>query len=146
MKHYGEAQKQYETAIAMRRQMKEQKMTQPNLAEFIEKFTDIELKFRMAKCLVEIGQSKEATSLLQLIPLKQRSAKINMLLAKIGESGSDKHLIANYKEVLRKCPLAFDCIDGILSLGVKGSEVQSLIINGESLSTINASLDLCLFF
>lgn len=133
MKHYSEAQKQYETAILMRRQILKDQKLPPSVAEIMEKFTDIELKFRIAKCMVEIGQFKEACSLLQPIPLKQRTAKINMLLVGIqqGESGTDKHLIANYKEVLRKCPLAFECIDGILSLGVKGSEVNSLIINGE---------------
>ena len=104
-----------------------------NILDIIEKFTEIELKFRIAKCMVENHQFKEACALLQPLPAKQRSAKINMLLAKIqhGESGTDKHLIANYKEVLRKSPLAFECIDGLLSLGVKGTEVNSLIINGE---------------
>lgn len=117
----------------MRRQILKDQKIPLSLVDIIEKFTDIELKFRTAKCMVEIGEFKEACSLLQPIPLKQRTAKINMLLAKVqhGEAGTDKHLIANYKEVLRKCPLAFECIDGILSLGVKGSEVHSLIINGK---------------
>lgn len=131
MKSYSEAQKQYETAILLRRQLHEHlKMT--STYEIIERYSEIDLKFRVAKCLVESQQFKEAAALLQPLPLKQRSAKINMLLAKIqqGESGTDKHLIANYKEVLRKCPLAFECIDGLLSLGVKGTEVNSLIING----------------
>lgn len=132
MKNYSEAQKQFDTAILMRRQLPKDHKINANLLDIIDKFTEIELKFRIAKCLVENQQFKEANSLLQ--PLKQRSPKINMLLAKIqtGESGTDKHLISNYKEVLRKCPLAFECIDGLLSLGVKGTEVNSIIINGES--------------
>lgn len=91
------------------------------------------MKFRVAKCLVEVQQYKEASLLLQAVPIKQRSAKMNMLLTKIqqGESGTDKNLIANYKEVLRKCPLAFECIDGLINLGVKGTEVNSLILNGK---------------
>lgn len=130
MKNYCEAQKQYETAIILRRQLQEHKLTATY--EIIERYSEVELKFRVAKCLVENQQFKEAAALLQPLPLKQRSAKINMLLAKIQQGESDKHLIANYKEVLRKCPLAFECIDGLLSLGVKGTEVNSLIINGET--------------
>lgn len=105
-----------------------------SLIEIIEKFNEIELKFRIAKCMIETQQFKEAGALLQSIPSKHRTAKVNMMLTQIqqGESGTDKHLIANYKEVLKKCPLAFECIDGLLSLGVKGTEVNSLIINGRS--------------
>jgi anaphase-promoting complex subunit 7 len=105
----------------------------PNVLGIIEKYSEPELKFRIAKCLVENHQYKEAVGILQPIPAKQRSAKINMLLAKIqqGEAAIDKHVIANYKEVLRRCPLAFECIDGLISLGVKGTEVNSLIINGK---------------
>lgn len=130
-KSYGEAQKQFETAILIRRQLKEVKISQ-GLLEIIEKFGEVELKFRIAKCMVENQKSKEAAALLQPIPIKQRSAKINMLLVKIqqGESGTDKYLIAHHKEVLRKCPLAFECIDGLLNLGVKGTEVNSLVVNG----------------
>lgn len=113
--------------------LKEQKIS-TNFVELIEKYSENELRFRAAKCLFENQQYKEASTLLQSIPLKQRSAKINMLLVNIQqlESGTDKQLITNYKEVLRKCPLAFDCIDGLISYGVKGTEVNSLIINGES--------------
>lgn len=136
MKNYSEALSQFETGITIRRQLpKDQKMTQV-LLEIISKFTENELKFRVAKCMVENQQFKEAASILQPIPLKQRSAKINMLLAKIqhGESATDKVLITIYKEVLRKCPLAFECIDGLLGLGMKGTEVNSLIINGERIT------------
>lgn len=133
-KNYSEAQKQFETAIVIRRQLVKDHKLPTNLLEIIDKNTEIELKFRIAKCLVEVQQYKEASVLLQAVPLKQRPAKMNMLLTKMsqGESGTDKSLIANYKEVLRKCPLAFECIDGLISLGVKGTEVNSLIINGKN--------------
>lgn len=133
LKNYCEAQKQFETSLVIRRQLPKDQKVVLNVMEIIDRFTEIEIKFRIAKCMVENQQFKDAASILQPIPLKQRPAKINMLLAKIqqGESATDKHLIANYKEVLRRCPLAFECIDGLLSLGVKGTEVNSLIINGE---------------
>lgn len=60
---------------------------------------------------------------------------MNMLLAKIvqTESGTERNRILSYKEVLKKCPLAFEAIEGLLSLGVKGSEVNALVINGRHL-------------
>lgn len=138
MKNYCEAQKQFETAILLRRQLPKDHKIYPEVLDTIERFNEVELKFRVAKCLVETQQLKEAASVLQPIPLKQRSAKINFLLTKIqhGESGTDKHLITNHKEVLRKCPLAFECIDALLNLGVKGTEVNSLIINGKDFEFI----------
>lgn len=85
-------------------------------------------------------QFKEASNILQSIPLKSRPAKVSMLLTKTADSSNDKHLIANYREVLRRCPMAFECIDGLISLGVKGTDVNSLIINvssSESFEWIN---------
>lgn len=119
--------------MTIRRQIPKDQKLFPNILEIIEKFSENELKFRIAKCLVENHQFKDAVAILQPIPQKHRSAKTNMLLAKIqqSEAGTDKHLITNYKEVLRRCPLAFECIDGLISLGVKGTEVNSIIINGE---------------
>lgn len=102
---------------------------QQNIGEIIEKFNDVELKFRSAKCMIEMHQFKEASNILQTIPLKLRPAKVSMLLTKTADSTNDKHLIANYREVLRKCPMAFECIDGLINLGVKGTDVNSLIIN-----------------
>ena len=121
--------------MTVRRQIpKDQKLFPKILEIIIEKFSENELKFRIAKCLVENHLFKDAVAILQPIPQKQRAAKINMLLAKIQQTeagATDKHLITNYKEVLRRCPLAFECIDGLISLGVKGTEVNSIIINGE---------------
>lgn len=149
LKNYSEAQKLFETAILMRRQFPKDHKISTSLIELIEKFTEIELKFQVAKCMVENQQFKEACALLQTLPLKHRSAKINMLLAKTqhGESGTDKHLIASHKEILRRCPLAFESIDGLIKLGVKGTEVNSLIINGKSWFSLSKyPLDFTVFF
>jgi hypothetical protein len=49
MKNYTEAQSQYETAVLMRRQLTKENKTVANVQEIINKFTEIELKFRIAK-------------------------------------------------------------------------------------------------
>lgn len=132
MKYYKESADNYEKAAMVRKQIQTLK-TNEITAEFFEKYQDSEIKFNIAKCHVENHLYKDAATLLQTIPLKQRSAKVCMLLSKIllDNGNSDKNLIAIYKEVLRKCPLSFEAIDGLLNLGVKGSEVNSLIINGK---------------
>lgn len=143
MKHYTESQKQYEAALLLRKSLNDlENITfskvdikdQPIVLGVLENFTETEIKYRISKCLVENHQYKEASAILQSIPLKQRPAKVNMLMCKVQncDSGTDKNLITHYKEVLKKCPLAFECIDGLLALGVKGNEVNSLVINVSS--------------
>lgn len=52
-----------------------------------------------------------------------------MALAKMfQEQGMERSAIATYKEVLRECPLALEAAEGLLTLGVKGIEVNSLIV------------------
>lgn len=56
-----------------------------------------------------------------------------MALAKMfQEQGMERSAITTYKEVLRECPLALEAAEGLLSLGVKGIEVNSLIVGCSS--------------
>lgn len=56
-----------------------------------------------------------------------------MALAKMfQEQGMERSAIATYKEVLRECPLALEAAEGLLALGVKGIEVNSLIVGCSS--------------
>ncbi|CAK9830696.1 Anaphase-promoting complex subunit 7 [Anthophora retusa] len=99
------------------------------------------LQFR--KCLLKSkGATKpleEALQVLQSIPGKQRTPKVNMALAKMfQEQGMERSAITTYKEVLRECPLALEAAEGLLSLGVKGIEVNSLIVScASSLSNLD---------
>lgn len=53
-----------------------------------------------------------------------------MALAKLfQEQGMDRSAIATYKEVLRECPLALEAAEELLALGVKGIEVNSIILS-----------------
>jgi anaphase-promoting complex subunit 7 len=148
MKHYNESLRQYEMSLMLKKShtlITQYENKDPHEIEIvvgiIENFSEVEIKFRMAKCLIENHQFKEAIALLNNIPFRQRPAKVNMLLAKLqhSDSGTDKNIITAYKEVLKKCPLAFECIDALLLLGVKGAEINSLIIDvsEESFEWIN---------
>lgn len=48
------------------------------------------------------------------------------------QSGQDRSSITAYKEVVKECPLALEAAKGLLSLGVKGAEVSSLMLNSSS--------------
>lgn len=54
-----------------------------------------------------------------------------MLLSKIfQESGNERSAVSHFREVLKICPYAFEAVEGLLSLGIKGTEVNSMVING----------------
>lgn len=100
----------------------------------LDQFSDIEIRYKMALCLEAIRQIPEAVTVLQVIPVKQRSPKVNMLLAKlIQHNGYDKNAVAPLKAALKECPLNLDAIKGLLSLGVKITEINS-IVNDSDLS------------
>lgn len=91
--------------------------------------TDVDIKYQIHLCLMKLKNSEEAVQVLQSIPGKQRTPKVNMALAKMyQDQGMERAAITTYKEVLRECPLALEAVEGLLSLGVKGVEVNSLIL------------------
>ncbi|XP_072103970.1 anaphase-promoting complex subunit 7 isoform X2 [Mobula birostris] len=92
--------------------------------------SEIEVKYKMAECYTMLRQERDAVAILDTIPTRQRTPKINMMLANLyKKAGQERSAVTSYKEVLRQCPLAMDAILGLLSLSVKGAEVASLTIN-----------------
>ncbi|XP_058130004.1 anaphase-promoting complex subunit 7 [Anopheles ziemanni] len=92
--------------------------------------SEVELKYKTAKCLIEMKCYRDAIVLLQSLAFKQRTPKVNMLLSKLCHNhGHERSAIGTYKEVLKECPLAFEAIEGLLALGIKGIEVNSLIVD-----------------
>merc|ERR1712002_1173089 len=76
-------------------------------------------------------QPYEAILVLEDMTLKQRTPKINLALAKLHQlTGMDRSAITHYKEVLRECPLSLEASKGLMSLGVSGSELTNLMMNG----------------
>ncbi|XP_055614250.1 anaphase-promoting complex subunit 7 [Uranotaenia lowii] len=93
-------------------------------------FSEVEIKFKTAKCLIEIKRFRDAIVVLQSLSIKQRTAKVNMLLSRLYHNhGHERSAIGTYKEVLKDCPLAFEAIEGLLSLGTNGIEVNTLVLN-----------------
>ncbi|KAJ7419910.1 hypothetical protein WISP_51063 [Willisornis vidua] len=92
--------------------------------------SEIEVKYKMAECYTVLKQDKDAIAILDGIPSRQRTPKINMMLANLyKKAGQERSSVTSYKEVLRLCPLALDAMLGLLSLSVRGAEVASMTIN-----------------
>ncbi|KTF82325.1 hypothetical protein cypCar_00040224 [Cyprinus carpio] len=92
--------------------------------------SEIEVKYKIAECYTILKLDKDAISVLEGIPSRQRTPKINMMLANLyRKAGQERSAVTSYKEVLRQCPLALDAIIGLLSLSVKGAEVASMTMD-----------------
>ncbi|XP_046739010.1 anaphase-promoting complex subunit 7 isoform X1 [Diprion similis] len=128
---YRKAESLYKKSLQFRKcLLKSKGATKPPSEGQKELMSDIDIKYQIHLCLVKLKNTQEALQVLQGIPGKQRSAKVNMALAKMfQEQGMERSAITTYKEVLRECPLALNAVEGLLALGVKGIEVNSMIVN-----------------
>lgn len=129
--------KQYNAALLMRKFMCRYKNTHLTTIEgAYDHFGETETRYRLAMCHINTGEGTQAIAVLQAIPAKVRTPKVNFLLAKLIHNGASNstEAIMNYKEVLRECPMAMEAIGALLKLGVDGSEVNSLVMNGKQKS------------
>ncbi|XP_011176287.1 anaphase-promoting complex subunit 7 [Solenopsis invicta] len=131
---YRRAETLYKKALQFRKCLLKSKGTgKPMLDGQKDLPSDVNIKYQIHLCLVKSKNLQEALQVLQSIPGKQRTAKVNMALAKMfHEQGMERSAITTYKEVLKECPLALEAAEGLLSLGVKGVEVNSLIVSSIS--------------
>ncbi|VVC31787.1 Hypothetical protein CINCED_3A017194 [Cinara cedri] len=90
---------------------------------------DVDIKYQLHLCFVKLKDNKQALTILQSIPIKQRKPKINMAIGKLNHSmGNIIPAVTAYNKVLKECPLAIEAAEGLLNLGVKGAEVNSMMI------------------
>lgn len=94
---------------------------------------DIDIKYKIHLCYMKVKQYQQAMCILQSIPARLRTCKINMALGNLyRDSGMERSAITCYKEVLRESCLAIEAAECLLALGVKGIEVNSLMLEGTS--------------
>lgn len=126
---------QYREAESIFRQAMHAKklLTKPkgsNKSEAPDPYSEVEIKYKIAKCLLEIKHFRDAIMILQSISSKQRTAKVNMMLGRLlHNNGHERTAVGTYKEVLKECPLAFEAIEGLLTIGVKGIDVNTIIVD-----------------
>ncbi|RZC31825.1 TPR 11 domain containing protein [Asbolus verrucosus] len=127
---YWQAENLYRQALQMRKNLLKTKTTSNKIAENQNELnSDVEIKFKIHKCCLALKQINAAIEILQLIPARLRTSKINMALANLyRDTGMERSAITCYKEVLRECPLALEAVENLLKLGIKGVEVNSLMV------------------
>ncbi|KAK2170518.1 hypothetical protein LSH36_2g01059 [Paralvinella palmiformis] len=101
--------------------------------------TEADIRYRIYQCLYSQKQYKEAISELEAISPKQRTSKVQLALAQLYQRiGIDRCAVTAYKEVLRGCPMSLEAARGLLQLGVKGVEVETMMRSSLT-STTNIS-------
>lgn len=133
MSEFREAEGVYRQALQAKRMLPKTKSPAGKVSDTpSDIFSEVEIKYKTAKCLIEIKRFRDAIVMLQSLTIKQRSAapKISMLLSRLYHGhGHERSAIGTYKEVLKDCPLAFEAIEGLLALGTNGIEVNTLVLS-----------------
>lgn len=100
----------------------------PNLYDSsVNHFSEVELRYKLAQCYKAMDKAMEAIATLQIISMKNRPPKVNMLLYKLMQLNgqqTDKTAIVPLKALLKSSPLNLEAIAGLLKLGVKPMEIQ----------------------
>lgn len=85
--------------------------------------SDADLKFRIAKCHVELGEKRMATQMIDSIPSRFRTPVINMMLGKLNQGAEvERAAISAYKEVLRANPWAIEAVIALQELGASSPQ------------------------
>lgn len=127
---YTEAENAYMQALQIRKYILKSKNSGKIQDTHKELVSEIEIKYKVHICCVKQKQFQKAIDILQSIPTRSRSLKINMALGNLHKDvGAERNAITCYKEVLKENPLVLDAAENLLKLGMKGSEVNSLTLN-----------------
>lgn len=90
---------------------------------------EVDVKYRLYQCHMKLKEMPEALQVLESINSKQRTGKINLALARLyQQEGRDRPALTCYKEVLREHPLALVAVRELLFLGMRGTDVMSVIM------------------
>ncbi|XP_076548945.1 anaphase-promoting complex subunit 7 isoform X2 [Osmia lignaria lignaria] len=117
---YKRAEALYKKSLQFRKCLLKSKGSTKPLEGQKDLLSDVDIKFQIHLCLMKLKNSQEAFQVLQNIPGKQRTPKINMALAKMfQEQGMERSAVTTYKEVLRECPLALEAAEDWLNTWIK---------------------------
>lgn len=144
---YLQADNAYSKALQIRKYIAKNKSTKANSTSTPEnnqnnsnisqkeqqKDIEINIKYKMYLCRINMKQPQKAIEILQTVPARTRIPKVNMALGDLYmEAGLERSAATCYKEVLRESSCALLAAEKLLKLGVKGIEVNSLMIEATS--------------
>ncbi|XP_022918130.2 anaphase-promoting complex subunit 7 [Onthophagus taurus] len=129
LQQYLQAEEAYTQALQLRMFLMKSKSNGKLNESHQEIPNDVDIKYKMHLCYVYLKKTKKSLEILQSIPNKSRDAKINMALGNLyRDGGCEKSAISYYKEVLKENPYAIEVAENLLKLGVKGTDVNSLML------------------
>ncbi|XP_041455761.1 anaphase-promoting complex subunit 7-like [Lytechinus variegatus] len=130
---YKRAEGMYRKALQLKKMINKSKVkgqTQSSQQSDDNLPSELDVRFRIYQCHNSLKNHREALAVLESIPAKMREPKVNMALAKLYQKiGMERSAIYGYKEVLRQCPLALQAVLGVLSLGVRGTEIAAFTVH-----------------
>ena len=89
---------------------------------------DARIRFKECRCMSDLKDYSGALRELETVPKKRRTAEIHVLLARLNRRMSlSRQAIASYKEALLLMPTSIEIIEDLISLGVDGSEIMSVV-------------------
>ncbi|XP_023312320.1 anaphase-promoting complex subunit 7-like [Anoplophora glabripennis] len=134
IQQFFQAENLYRQALQMRKNILIKKNSNNKITENQnEVASDVDIKYKIHLCCLALKQKKAAGEILQMVSARLRTPKVNMALGNIFKDlGMERSAIACFKEVLRDCPLALEAVENLLKLGIKGVEVNSLMVEVSS--------------
>lgn len=82
------------------------------------------IHYKISQCLLKIGDKTAAIRELEIIPKELRTTKINICLGKLYYGAELKlSACAILKQILKSSPLAIECMEMLVNLGVDSTEL-----------------------
>ncbi|CAG9836544.1 unnamed protein product [Diabrotica balteata] len=127
---YVQAEALYRQGLQMRKNyVMKSKNASNKLDNQTAVLSDTDIKYQIYLCCMALKQKNAACEILQMILARHRTPKVNMALGNIyKEVGQERAAITCFKEVLRECPMSLEAVENLLKMGVKGIEVNSLML------------------
>lgn len=102
LEQYSQAENIYIQTLQLKKNIVKNKNA-TKLNDHLKDITpDLEIKYKIYLCYIKLKQVQKALSVLQSIPARSRTVKINMALGHLyRNSGMERSAITCYKEVLR---------------------------------------------
>lgn len=127
-REYRKSEKNLRQALQIFKSIKQKKLK----TTLSEQFPDIEITYKLAICLERTKQISQSLTLIDSIPLKKRTPKINMLFGRLLRYiGQHRTAIGPLREVLRECPLNLEAIIALLKVGISSKEICSIVWEGK---------------
>lgn len=132
-KQYRKAEHIYRIALVARKSIIKGKTAMSlNFENLVEKFSELEIRYKIALCLEQIHEPSEALAALNGISNRQRNLKVNMMIGKLSmQLGKCSNAETAFKAVVRESPMNLEAMRGLLSLGLSEMEISNILVESE---------------